>query len=62
MVTHILSKLERSNETADHLESVDDGCGCTEIWEHLSEHRDDDESLDETSPLGDGHEKTQTDD
>lgn len=23
-----------------HLEGVDDGCGCTEIWEHLSEQRD----------------------
>lgn len=24
---------------ADHLDSVEDGCGCTEIWEHLSEQR-----------------------
>jgi hypothetical protein len=24
----------------DHLEDVEDGCGCTEVWEHLSEHRD----------------------
>lgn len=23
-----------------HLEGVDDGCGCTEIWEHLSEQRE----------------------
>ena len=23
----------------DHLEDVDDGCGCAEIWEHLSERR-----------------------
>jgi hypothetical protein len=23
-----------------HLESVEDGCGCTEIWEHLSDERD----------------------
>ncbi|RRJ32508.1 hypothetical protein [Halocatena pleomorpha] len=23
-----------------HLEGVEDGCGCTEIWEHLSEQRD----------------------
>ena len=28
--------------TDDHLDDVDDGCGCTEVWEHLSEHRDDD--------------------
>ncbi|SER82234.1 hypothetical protein SAMN04489841_4661 [Natrinema salaciae] len=26
----------------DHLSSVDDGCGCTEIWEHLADHRTDD--------------------
>ena len=25
-----------------HLADVDDGCGCTEIWEHLSEQRADD--------------------
>jgi len=24
----------------DHLEDVEDGCGCTEIWEHLSENRE----------------------
>lgn len=23
----------------DHLSAVDDGCGCTEIWEHLADHR-----------------------
>jgi hypothetical protein len=25
-----------------HLDDVADGCGCTEIWEHLSEERADD--------------------
>ncbi len=25
-----------------HLEDVDDGCGCTEIWEHMSDERDED--------------------
>lgn len=34
-----------SNEEAraedDHLADVDDGCGCTEVWEHLSENRAD---------------------
>jgi len=25
-----------------HLEDVEDGCGCTEVWEHLSEQRADD--------------------
>ena len=24
----------------DHLQDVEDGCGCTEIWEHLSEERE----------------------
>ena len=24
-----------------HLEDVEDGCGCTEIWEHTSERDDD---------------------
>jgi hypothetical protein len=24
-----------------HLQDVDDGCGCTEIWEHMSDERDD---------------------
>ena len=26
----------------DHLEDIEEGAGCTEIWEHLSEQRDDD--------------------
>lgn len=31
-----------------HLDGVDDGCGCTEIWEHTSE-REDAESAEEPS-------------
>ncbi|MFB6139263.1 MAG: hypothetical protein ABEJ26_02365 [Halosimplex sp.] len=23
-----------------HLDDVEDGCGCAEVWEHLSEGRD----------------------
>lgn len=23
-----------------HLDDVEDGCGCTEIWEHMSDERD----------------------
>ena len=26
----------------DHLADVEEGAGCTEIWEHLSEQREDD--------------------
>jgi len=25
-----------------HLDDVEDGCGCAEVWEHLSEERADD--------------------
>lgn len=31
-----------------HLDGVEDGCGCTEIWEHTSE-REDAESTEEPS-------------
>lgn len=30
--------LDREDERA-HLDDVDDGCGCAEVWEHLSEQR-----------------------
>ena len=32
----------RDEEPIDtsHLDDVADGCGCTEIWEHMSEERD----------------------
>lgn len=28
------------NSDDDHLHGLEDGAGCTEIWEHLSEQRD----------------------
>ncbi|WP_167768368.1 hypothetical protein [Haloarcula amylovorans] len=28
------------DDPEDHLDGVEDGCGCTEIWEHLSEQRE----------------------
>lgn len=31
---------EKARTEADHLKDVEDGCGCTEIWEHLSEQRE----------------------
>ena len=27
-------------EMTEHLDDLQDGCGCTEIWEHLSEKRE----------------------
>jgi hypothetical protein len=32
-----------SEHAADHLADVEEGAGCTEIWEHLSERRATDE-------------------
>ncbi|SFR63346.1 hypothetical protein SAMN04487947_3093 [Halogeometricum rufum] len=32
---------EAADDDYDHLTSLDDGAGCTEIWEHLSETRGD---------------------
>ena len=29
-----------SDEAAEHLADVEDGCGCAEVWEHLSAERD----------------------
>ena len=29
-----------TTEDEGHLADVPDGCGCTEVWEHLSEQRD----------------------
>ena len=30
---------ERADGTNAHLQGVEDGCGCAEVWEHLSEER-----------------------
>lgn len=37
------SKTEDPEETA-HLDELPDGIGCAEIWEHLSDERDDDDA------------------
>jgi hypothetical protein len=29
--------------TDEHLADVEDGCGCAEVWEHLSERREADD-------------------
>ncbi|QUO47044.1 MULTISPECIES: hypothetical protein [Halorubrum] len=31
---------DEANGNADHLDDVADGAGCTEIWERLSERRE----------------------
>lgn len=30
-----------TDDEHDHLDGIEDGCGCTEVWEHLSEQRND---------------------
>ena len=31
---------EEEQVDTSHLDDVEDGCGCAEVWEHLSESRD----------------------
>ena len=31
---------ERDRVETSHLDGVEDGCGCAEVWEHLSADRD----------------------
>jgi hypothetical protein len=33
---------EDEEQATKHLDDLADGCGCAEIWEHLSERREDD--------------------
>jgi len=43
---------ERASDRADtsHLDGVEDGCGCAEVWEHLSESRAGTDSGGESDP------------
>lgn len=31
---------EEEQVDTSHLDDVEDGCGCAEVWEHLSDSRD----------------------
>ncbi len=39
-MTGKLDTTEEESVDTSHLENVEDGCGCTEIWEHLSDERE----------------------
>ena len=41
LVTKDLSNMKADTSDDEHLEELEDGAGCTEIWEHLSEQRSD---------------------
>jgi len=43
MTTTSSNPSEEEEQVKEHLEDVEDGSGCTEIWEHLSESRDADD-------------------
>ena len=38
--TTTTSDTEEERQDGDHLDDIDDGCGCAEVWEHLSERRE----------------------
>jgi hypothetical protein len=40
VTAEIESDSEKESTDRSHLDGVEDGCGCAEIWEHLSEERD----------------------
>ncbi|WP_275039403.1 hypothetical protein ACNO8S_13980 [Haloarcula sp. KBTZ06] len=43
-MTETMSKSKADDPERAHLADVADGCGCTEIWEHMSEARDADDN------------------
>lgn len=36
----VTQNMSNQSDEHDHLSDIDDGAGCTEIWEKLSERRD----------------------
>jgi len=34
--------VENDGDADGHLDDIEDGCGCTEVWEHMSDKRPDD--------------------
>jgi hypothetical protein len=31
---------DEQDVSTDHLDDMEDGCGCAEVWEHMSERRE----------------------
>jgi hypothetical protein len=40
MTEHTDTDTEEEEVPTDHLDDLDDGCGCAEVWEHTSERRE----------------------
>ena len=43
------NQMQPGDEEDSHLAGLTDGAGCTEVWEHLSHHRNADEQVDATA-------------
>jgi hypothetical protein len=39
-MTEQAQESEEPDVSTDHLDDMEDGCGCAEVWEHLSENRE----------------------
>ncbi len=35
--------------STDHLDDIDDGCGCAEVWEYMSDKRENEDESTEAS-------------
>ena len=42
VVTRNVSNMDDAHDEDEHLADIEDGCGCAEVWEHLSAQRADD--------------------
>jgi len=42
------NQARHDDEQDTHLAGLTDGAGCTEVWEHLSQHRTADDQVDTT--------------
>lgn len=42
-MTETITTPKADDPDREHLAAVEDGCGCAEIWEHLSETREGDD-------------------
>lgn len=38
--TQQIEEEAEEEQVDEHLEDVEDGCGCAEVWEHLSDQRE----------------------
>lgn len=47
-------------EATEHLDNLEDGCGCTEVWEYLSERRAAGENSDESETQAAVEQETDT--